>query len=269
MVHDSSILFPEKTARQGRGRQWGCRVFRILASLLTLFVFLFAGLFTLPKLFGIEPFVVMSGSMEPAIRTGAIAFVDTKAEDIQVGDIIAFRVSSGGEEAETITHRVVKKAKEGWVTKGDANRTEDAAAVLPDQLVGRCLFSIPKLGALLGGREKETGLLLILWVLAANLLSVAAGALFGEAEKAEKRPCSDSISQSAANQSAGRPASCRSFADPSKMTFPKEGELYEKETRCSSRSLHPGRCHGDRLHVCIPDRQAECNQYVYRGKREN
>ena len=68
MVHDSSILFPEKTARQGRGRQWGCRVFRILASLLTLFVFLFAGLFTLPKLFGIEPFVVMSGSMEPAIR---------------------------------------------------------------------------------------------------------------------------------------------------------------------------------------------------------
>lgn len=182
MIPDSRVSHPQKTAHPEGSRLVICRLCRTLAALLSVLVLLFAGLLTLPKLVGIEPYVVMSGSMEPAIRTGALAFVDTGAGDVREGDIIAFRVSSGEGEAQTITHRVIRRTGEGWITKGDANRTEDAALVSSDQLVGRYLFSIPKLGALLAGREKETGLLLVLWVLAANLLSGLVEALLGEGD---------------------------------------------------------------------------------------
>ena len=44
-------------------------------------------------IFGIRPFVVVSGSMEPAIQTGSISWVNLRADadHLQQGDILALK----------------------------------------------------------------------------------------------------------------------------------------------------------------------------------
>ena len=97
-----------------------------------------------PGAAGYKPFAVLSGSMEPAIRTGAVAYVDTgvSGADVGIGDIVAFR--SGNI---LVTHRIVGLDDDGrYVTKGDANQTEDFAPVEASQIIGRTVFSVPYAG---------------------------------------------------------------------------------------------------------------------------
>lgn len=53
------------------------KAFGRIVLILTVVIALVASVFVVPKLFGINPYVVLSGSMEPQIHTGAIAFVNT------------------------------------------------------------------------------------------------------------------------------------------------------------------------------------------------
>jgi len=46
----------------------------------------------------------------------------------------------------SIIHRVVEVREEGFVTKGDANRHPDPEVVHPDQIRGKVIFTIPKIG---------------------------------------------------------------------------------------------------------------------------
>ena len=39
---------------------------------------------------GINSYIILSGSMEPVIRTGSMVLVDTQTENIQSGDIIMY-----------------------------------------------------------------------------------------------------------------------------------------------------------------------------------
>lgn len=94
--------------------------------------------------FGIKPYITMSGSMEPAIHTGSICFVDTKADygEITEGDIIAYAAPAAG----LITHRVISISSEGMETKGDANDVSDGISTTADNFRGKTLFSIPCVG---------------------------------------------------------------------------------------------------------------------------
>ena len=62
--------------------------------------------------------VVLSGSMEPAIKTGSIVFVKP-SDTYQKGDIITF---TDGKAASSVTHRVFeiqnKDGKDIFITKG-------------------------------------------------------------------------------------------------------------------------------------------------------
>ncbi|MDY5955563.1 MAG: S26 family signal peptidase, partial [Frisingicoccus sp.] len=44
------------------------------------------------KAAGINSFVILSGSMEPLIHTGSVVMVDSREKDIEVGDIIMYRL---------------------------------------------------------------------------------------------------------------------------------------------------------------------------------
>ena len=62
---------------------------------------------------GYRPYVVLSGSMEPEIRTGSICLIDTgyRYEELKVGDVIAFtngRIS--------VTHRI-HEIRDGLIQK--------------------------------------------------------------------------------------------------------------------------------------------------------
>lgn len=107
---------------------------------------------TPPSVFGVTPLVVMSGSMsgdaEDHIEVGDLIF-SSKAEPakLQVGDVISFMES----ETTVVTHRIIEvgKTEDGkiqWITKGDANNTEDKKPVTEDQLVGVYKMRIPKAG---------------------------------------------------------------------------------------------------------------------------
>lgn len=95
--------------------------------------------------YGIRPMIVMSGSMEPEIKTGSLCFVNTRAEyrKIREGDIITFNLA-GAE----ITHRAVEQKPQGFITKGDANTVNDLGLVTKETFTGKAMFSVPYAGYL-------------------------------------------------------------------------------------------------------------------------
>lgn len=101
-------------------------------------------LFFLPRLFHISQHVVLSGSMEPAIMTGSLCFIDhgVGIEKIKAGDAAAF----GRIDGSLVVHRVVREEDGQFVTKGDANPAEDPAVMTKENYLGRAVFSIPYLG---------------------------------------------------------------------------------------------------------------------------
>lgn len=105
---------------------------------------------TLPRIFGLTVYTVVSGSMEPAIPVGSLVYVkEVEAAEIQEGEIIAFY--SASDSGAVITHRVVKNqiVSGKFITKGDANETEDAMPIDYNLLVGKVVLRVPVLGKIL------------------------------------------------------------------------------------------------------------------------
>lgn len=104
--------------------------------------------FGVPQVVGADhSYVVLSGSMDPAIQPGDAVIVDAvPPEQIEAGDVITFR--RGGEVP--TTHRVVEVVRmEGgleFVTKGDANEDADTEPVPARAVTGRVALTIPLIG---------------------------------------------------------------------------------------------------------------------------
>ena len=90
---------------------------------------------------GISVDVILSGSMEPALHTGGIVFTDTRQKVLKEGDIATYQLREG-----RVSHRILKKTANGYVTKGDANKTEDPLDVEASQIIGKVVMTIPYLG---------------------------------------------------------------------------------------------------------------------------
>ena len=153
-------------------------ILNIITTIIILAGILFVGLF----LYGIQPYVVESGSMEPEIKTGSVCFINKKAQydDMKVGDIIAFRIDSGA----FATHRINNITNEGFETKGDANSTVDNFITTRDNFVGKNIFSIPKVGFIVKGIQTPRGKILLGTVIVVLLL---AAILIGTPSKKKKK----------------------------------------------------------------------------------
>ena len=125
------------------------KVWNIITTLVVIVVVILACIMFLPKLFGITPMAVLSGSMEPTYHVGSLVFIkDTDPETIKVGDPITFEIGSG---STVVTHRVIKVNTEEktFETKGDNNDNTDGAGVAFSKVRGKAYdFSIPLLGYL-------------------------------------------------------------------------------------------------------------------------
>lgn len=131
----------------------GCAVIRTVQGVIVaaLALVLLANLYTLaaqrlfhndsPAILGYRSAVVLTGSMEPAIRADDLVIVH-RQETYSAGDVIMFR--SG---ANTTTHRVTEVTAEGYRTKGDANNTADADTVPPADVLGRVVLTLHGAGA--------------------------------------------------------------------------------------------------------------------------
>ena len=92
------------------------------------------------------PAAVAGGSMNPALHLGDMVIATKVSPDaIKEGDIIEFRQ---GEMM--VIHRVIDiEESEGstqFITKGDANKNRDTDPVSPEQVKGRVMFAVPKVG---------------------------------------------------------------------------------------------------------------------------
>lgn len=124
-----------------------------------------------PSVFGITPMVVLSGSMsgtaEDHIEAGDLVFVGkADADKLVVGDIIAFM-----EEGSTVvvTHRIIDIQQDDnggrlFITKGDANNTEDELPVTEDNLVGIFKLRIAKVGDFALFLQTPLGMILFIGV---------------------------------------------------------------------------------------------------------
>ena len=115
----------------------------IIVTLVVVFAVLVAGV----RIFGLKVYTVLSPSMEPEYKTGAVIYVKSvDANKLKTGDVITFLVS----DDTTVTHRIVGIENIDGVlyfqTKGDANKTVDNGKVHMDNVLGKPIFKISYLG---------------------------------------------------------------------------------------------------------------------------
>jgi signal peptidase I len=95
-----------------------------------------------PRLWGWQPMIITSGSMAPSIRPGDVVLV----EPLDGGPARVTSVITYDNGHELVTHRVVGRDGDGYVTKGDAVAQQDAAIVHKGQVVGEVRLLVPALG---------------------------------------------------------------------------------------------------------------------------
>lgn len=114
----------------------------IFIKIIYLFLLMYLIIF-IPKLFGYNPLVVISGSMEPTLKVGGLLYYEEiDINDFKEKDILVYELKD-----HIISHRVVEHLDNGFITKGDANNSYDSSIVNDNQVLGRGTnWSIPLLG---------------------------------------------------------------------------------------------------------------------------
>jgi signal peptidase len=97
---------------------------------------------------GVQPTIIYSGSMRNSIDVGDMVIVSkTPTDEIQKGDIIQYKTQ---DMKLPVVHRVQDIYKEQgnlyFITKGDANQNPDLDPVLSNNINGKVIFNIPKIG---------------------------------------------------------------------------------------------------------------------------
>ena len=102
------------------------------------------------RLIGLQPFVVLSGSMRPTYEVGSLIYVKSvDYKELEVGDPITYMIS----QDTVVTHRIIEVLVDEedpntirYFTQGDANAVADGTSVHYKNIIGKPVFSIPYLG---------------------------------------------------------------------------------------------------------------------------
>ncbi len=158
-----------------------------LVAIMVLMVFFMAGI----RLFGVQVYTVLSGSMEPNYHTGALIYVK-KVDPAQLKekDVITFRLSG----STTATHRIIELVPDEedpsvvrFRTKGDANEREDGSLVEGNDVIGKVFFTIPYLGYLATFIQSPPGLYIAIAVGGLLVLLVSVIDMLADDKKNKKK----------------------------------------------------------------------------------
>ncbi len=101
--------------------------------------------------FGFQYVVILTDSMKPHINPGDLVVTKpVSLSELHVGDVILYEIHIGN-STYRITHRIVA-IKTDWngryyfVTKGDNRKYTDPWRVYPEQVIGKVILVIPKVG---------------------------------------------------------------------------------------------------------------------------
>jgi signal peptidase I len=128
-------------------------------------------------------YVVDSGSMEPAIRTGAMVLVKPQGE-YKIGDVVTFVLDR---RDEPVTHRIYDISVSGgiplFLTKGDANEEPDAQQVRQRDIIGKVLVDVPFVGYAIAAAKNPIGFVALIVIPAALLILDQLYQIFKEARR--------------------------------------------------------------------------------------
>lgn len=130
---------------------------------------------------------VLSGSMQPAIKTGSIVLVKPSL-NYKIGDVITFGANLKNKTSTThrISEIMVKEGQPIYITKGDANNAPDSKEVLGKDIIGKVLISVPFLGYAVAAAQKPIGFAILIIVPALIIVLDQAKNIFKEFKKIKK-----------------------------------------------------------------------------------
>lgn len=116
-----------------------------------------------PSVFGIKPFIVLSGSMEDEIYKGDLIFTkNVEPSRLKVNDVIAFRDSENTVTTHRIIDLVVEDGQTYFITKGDNNNTQDQNLVSFKDVEGIYITRIPGIGSIMNSLSEPTTIIILL-----------------------------------------------------------------------------------------------------------
>lgn len=123
-------------------------------------------------------YVVLSGSMIPAIDIKDVVVTKKVAEDkLEVNDIITFISPDERHGGISITHRIIDKYYDESIgsytyrTKGDANNVADSVLVPNNNVLGKVILKIPKLGFIQEILSSKGGMIILILIPCLAILS--------------------------------------------------------------------------------------------------
>jgi len=125
---------------------------RLLTAVSYLVVAFLLLIVVLHFVFGFQYVVILTDSMEPHINPGDLVVTKpVPPSELRVGDVILYELRVGN-STYLIVHRIVAVHNESgglyFITKGDNRRYPDPWRVYPEQVKGRVVLVIPKVGLL-------------------------------------------------------------------------------------------------------------------------
>ncbi len=108
-------------------------------------------------------YLIQSGSMEPSIMTGDVIVIK-EFPIYQERDVVTFVDAND----HIVTHRIIEKNNSAsgstFITQGDANQTPDVDTIEKQQIKGKVVFTIPRIGYLVKFSRTRLGLVLFIMI---------------------------------------------------------------------------------------------------------
>ena len=131
---------------------------KIIDVLLIITIVFLAGYYILRLSGRAEIYNVVTGSMEDHIHVGDYILI-YKKNDYQIGDVVTFK-----EKDSMITHRIIREENGYFITKGDANNTEDEK-ISKDKIVGKAILIGGLLNIVINYKYAIIGVLLSMYLI--------------------------------------------------------------------------------------------------------
>lgn len=161
---------------------WAKKLFTylILLGSITIFITALSKTISLQEvnfqLFNYKSFIVVSDSMKATdFRAGDLIIVKkTDPNHLKVGDIITFKSRTNDPYNKVITHKIRKIDKNSkntlYTTYGTSTNTDDQDLVLDEDIIGKYVFKVSKLGYLLNFLKSYIGLVILTIIVLTSLI---------------------------------------------------------------------------------------------------
>ena len=162
-------------------------VWNVISNILLVIVVIAAILLVGVRLVGIEPYTVLSGSMEPTYHVGSLIYVQkVDPLTLKVGDPVTYMVN----DRTVVTHRIIEVIPDAddptvlrFRTQGDNNDTPDGDPLHSKNVIGKPIFTIPYLGYVANYIQNPPGKYVAIATCAFLILLV----MFGGGDDEEKK----------------------------------------------------------------------------------